>query len=75
MNDQGRRERQFSPAPAMDQSEVTVAIVCLGVTYLCTKQLQLISSHRTKKDKAEGTLRAESRAVEEVGPRKPEKLV
>jgi len=70
MNDQRREERQCSPAPAIDQSEVAVTMVCLGATFLCTKQLQLISSHRTS-DRAGEKLRV----AEEAGPRKPEQFV
>ena len=71
MNDQKREERQCSPAaPTVDQSETTVTMVFLGATFLCTKQLQLISSHRTS-DKTDEKLRV----AEEVGPRKPEQLV
>jgi len=70
MNDQRREERQCSPASPRDQSEMTVTMVCLGATFLCTEQLQLISSHRTS-DRADEKLGV----AEEVGPRKPEQLV
>ena len=80
MNIQRCREEQSSPVPPTDQSEASITIACLRGTYLCTKQLQLISSHRTRgkaeeKLKAEEELKAESVSMAETGPRKPDKII